>query len=240
MAGAFSASEARHAGGARHARNPRGRGAGPAEPRVKKPGFEVRLANFTGPFDLLLGLISKHQLDITEVALSTVTDEFIKYIKGLQQLGEEWALDEASEFLVIAATLLDLKAARLLPAGEVEDDEDIALLEARDLLFARLLQYKAFKQVAGMMGSTLELEARRYPAAGRAGGALRCPASGTALAAHPAAVRRPGRGGAQAQGSRPHRSRPRAPARHARQRQGTGRAAGPPAAAGHAADASGR
>ncbi|MCU1549227.1 MAG: chromosome segregation protein ScpA [Arthrobacter sp.] len=133
------------------------------QPAGKKPGFEVRLANFTGPFDLLLGLISKHQLDITEVALSTVTDEFIKYIKGLQRLGEEWALDEASEFLVIAATLLDLKAARLLPAGEVEDDEDIALLEARDLLFARLLQYRAFKHVAGMIGSTLELEARRYP-----------------------------------------------------------------------------
>jgi len=123
----------------------------------------VRLANFTGPFDLLLGLITKHQLDITEVALATVTDEFIKYIKNLQQLGEEWALDEASEFLVIAATLLDLKAARLLPAGEVEDDEDIALLEARDLLFARLLQYKAFKQVAGLIDTTLELEARSFP-----------------------------------------------------------------------------
>jgi segregation and condensation protein A len=132
-------------------------------PSGKKPGFEVRLANFTGPFDLLLGLITRHQLDITEVALATVTDEFIKYIKGLQQLGEDWALDEASEFLVIAATLLDLKAARLLPAGEVEDDEDIALLEARDLLFARLLQYKAFKQVAGLLGSALEVEAQRYP-----------------------------------------------------------------------------
>ncbi|WP_104140709.1 ScpA family protein [Arthrobacter sp. ZGTC131] len=130
---------------------------------AKKPGFEVRLANFTGPFDLLLGLISKHQLDITEVALATVTDEFIKYIRNLQKLGEEWALDEASEFLVIAATLLDLKAARLLPAGEVEDDDDIALLEARDLLFARLLQYKAFKQVAALLDATLELEARRYP-----------------------------------------------------------------------------
>lgn len=123
----------------------------------------MRLANFTGPFDLLLGLITKHELDITEVALATVTDEFIRYIKGLQALGEEWALDEASEFLVIAATLLDLKAARLLPAGEVEDEEDIALLEARDLLFARLLQYRAFKHVAGMMGSTLELEGRRFP-----------------------------------------------------------------------------
>ena len=102
-------------------------------------------------------------MDITEVALATVTDEFIKYIRRLQKLGEEWALDEASEFLVIAATLLDLKAARLLPAGEVEDDEDIALLEARDLLFARLLQYKAFKQIAGIMNATLDLEARRYP-----------------------------------------------------------------------------
>jgi segregation and condensation protein A len=130
---------------------------------AKKSGFEVRLANFTGPFDLLLGLITKHKLDITEVALATVTDEFIKYIRNLQQLGEEWALDEASEFLVIAATLLDLKAARLLPAGEVEDDEDIALLEARDLLFARLLQYKAFKHVAGLINTTLELEARSYP-----------------------------------------------------------------------------
>lgn len=132
-------------------------------PEARKSGFEVRLANFTGPFDLLLGLISKHQLDITEVALATVTDEFIKYIRNLQKLGEEWALDEASEFLVIAATLLDLKAARLLPAGEVEDDDDIALLEARDLLFARLLQYKAFKQVAALLDATLELEARRYP-----------------------------------------------------------------------------
>ncbi|MFJ4170465.1 segregation and condensation protein A [Paenarthrobacter sp. NPDC089714] len=130
---------------------------------ASKGGFEVRLANFTGPFDLLLGLIAKHKMDITEVALATVTDEFIKYIRRLQELGEDWALDEASEFLVIAATLLDLKAARLLPAGEVEDDEDIALLEARDLLFARLLQYKAFKEVAGLLGDQLEEEGRRFP-----------------------------------------------------------------------------
>lgn len=130
---------------------------------ARKAGFEVRLANFTGPFDLLLGLISKHKMDITDVALATVTDEFIKYIRRLQELGEDWALDEASEFLVIAATLLDLKAARLLPAGEVEDAEDIALLEARDLLFARLLQYKAFKQVAAILSGTLESEARRFP-----------------------------------------------------------------------------
>ena len=125
--------------------------------------FEVRLDNFTGPFDLLLGLISKHELDITDVAIATVTDEFISYIRALKDLGQEWALDEASEFLVLAATLLDLKAARLLPAGEVESDEDLALLEARDLLFARLLQYKAFKDVAALMGADLEREAQRFP-----------------------------------------------------------------------------
>jgi len=135
-----------------------------AEPRAEgRPGFEVRLDNFSGPFDLLLGLISKHEMDITEVALARVTDEFISYTRRLQESGQDWALDEASEFLVIAATLLDLKAARLLPTGEVEDDEDIALLEARDLLFARLLQYKAFKQIAALMGRRLEEEAARYP-----------------------------------------------------------------------------
>ena len=129
----------------------------------KPTRFEVRLDNFTGPFDLLLGLISKHEMDITDVAIATVTDEFISYLKALQELGQEWALDEASEFLVLAATLLDLKAARLLPAGEVENDEDLALLEARDLLFARLLQYKAFKEVATIMGAELDREAQRFP-----------------------------------------------------------------------------
>src|SRR3954454_15260306 len=126
-------------------------------------GFEVTLKNFTGPFDLLLGLIAKHEMDITEVALARVTDEFISYIRRLRAQDGDWALDEASEFLVIAATLLDLKAAKLLPAGEVENEEDIALLEARDLLFARLLQYKAFKHVAGLINETLEQEDRRYP-----------------------------------------------------------------------------
>jgi segregation and condensation protein A len=122
--------------------------------------FTVRLSNFEGPFDLLLQLISQHQMDVTEVALSRVTDDFIAHLKTL---GEQWDLDETTEFLVIAATLLDLKAARLLPAGDVEDEDDLALLEARDLLFARLLQYRAYKQVAALFG---ELEAgalRRYP-----------------------------------------------------------------------------
>lgn len=127
------------------------------------PGFSVRLTNFTGPFDVLLGLISKHELDITEIALATVTDEFISYIRQLTEAGNAGALDEASGFLVIAATLLDLKAARLLPAGDVEDAADVALLEARDLLFARLLQYRAFKEIAGVLDERLQDEARRFP-----------------------------------------------------------------------------
>ena len=123
-------------------------------------GFEVHLDNFEGPFDLLLGLISKHKLDITEVALSRVTDEFIAYIKAY---GPEWDLDQTSHFLLVAATLLDLKAARLLPSAEVEDEEDLALLEARDLLFARLLQYKAYKEVASVFAGMMAEESRRFP-----------------------------------------------------------------------------
>ncbi len=123
-------------------------------------GFQVHLDVFEGPFDLLLALISKHKLDITEVALSQVTDEFIGYIRAL---ADGWDLDQASFFLVVAATLLDLKAARLLPAGEVEDEEDLALLEARDLLFARLLQYRAYKQVAAVFAGRMAAAARRFP-----------------------------------------------------------------------------
>ncbi|MGA4803161.1 segregation and condensation protein A [Streptomyces lavendulocolor] len=122
--------------------------------------FTVRLANFEGPFDLLLQLISKHKLDVTEVALSKVTDEFMAHIRAM---GPDWDLDQTTEFLVVAATLLDLKAARLLPAAEVEDEADLALLEARDLLFARLLQYRAYKQVADIFAERLESEGRRHP-----------------------------------------------------------------------------
>ncbi|HLU59275.1 MAG TPA: segregation/condensation protein A [Pseudonocardia sp.] len=125
-----------------------------------RPRFQVRLHNFEGPFDLLLQLISKHELDITEMALHTVTDDFIAHLAAL---GDDADLNETTEFLVVAATLLDLKAARLLPNAEVEDEEDLALLEARDLLFARLLQYRAYKQVAELF---VELEAsaqRRFP-----------------------------------------------------------------------------
>jgi segregation and condensation protein A len=112
------------------------------------PRFTVRLTNFEGPFDLLLQLIGKHKLDVTEIALSQVTDEFIAHLRAL---GDELDLDQASEFLVVAATLLDLKAARLLPAADVEDEDDLELLEARDLLFARLLQYRAYKEAAAFL-----------------------------------------------------------------------------------------
>ena len=132
----------------------------PGETAPAGGGFQVHLDVFEGPFDLLLSLISKHKLDITEIALSSVTDEFIGYIRAL---ADGWDLDHASYFLVVAATLLDLKAARLLPAGEVEDEEDLALLEARDLLFARLLQYRAYRDVSAVLAGQLAAEASRYP-----------------------------------------------------------------------------
>ncbi len=135
---------------------------------IERSAFTVSLTNFTGPFDLLLQLISKHKLDVTEVALSQVTDDFIAHLKAAQSAQGPgwWDLDQSSSFIVIAATLLDLKAARLLPSGEVDDAEDLALLEARDLLFARLLQYRAFKLIAIWISETLNVQARRYPRPG--------------------------------------------------------------------------
>jgi len=125
--------------------------------------FSVHLDNFDGPFDLLLQLISRHKMDITEISLSLVTDEFIAFIRALEASGEGWRLDQATEFLVVAATLLDLKAARLLPSGEVDDEEDLALLEARDILFARLLQYRAFKEIAATFSERITLADKFFP-----------------------------------------------------------------------------
>lgn len=122
-------------------------------------GFSVSLSNFNGPFDLLLSLIAKHELDITEVSLSRITDEFISYLRDLDGVEE---LDQATEFLVVAATLLDLKVAGLLPQGELVDAEDVALLEARDLLFARLLQYRAFKEAAQWFSARVDIESTRH------------------------------------------------------------------------------
>ena len=125
-------------------------------------GFSVHLTNFDGPFDLLLQLISRHKMDITEIALGTVTDEFIAYIRDLEKSDEGWDLDKTTEFLVVAATLLDLKAAKLLPSGEIDDEADLALLEARDLLFARLLQYRAFKEIATIFSERIEREEKTF------------------------------------------------------------------------------
>ena len=125
--------------------------------------FEVHLDVFSGPFDLLLGLISKHKLDITEIALAKVTDEFIAHIKTAQASDSEWDLSQASEFLLVAATLLDLKAARLLPQTGPQDEEDLALIEARDLLFARLLQYRAFKDIAHTFAERMATAGRMTP-----------------------------------------------------------------------------
>lgn len=139
----------------------------PVEPVVgpdAPPRFRVSLNSFEGPFDLLLSLISKRELDITEIALSAVTDEFLSHLRGLHAEGSTDIdeLDQASEFLIVAVTLLDWKIASLLPQGELVDAEDVALLEARDLLFARLLQYRAFKQASGWFASHIDAETRRH------------------------------------------------------------------------------
>lgn len=125
-------------------------------------GFSLHLDNFDGPFDLLLQLISRHKMDITEIALGTVTNEFISYIKQLENSENGWDLDKTTEFLVVAATLLDLKAAKLLPSGQIDDEADLALLEARDLLFARLLQYRAFKELSSIFAERIEREEKSF------------------------------------------------------------------------------
>ena len=125
-------------------------------------GFSLHLDNFDGPFDLLLQLISRHKMDITDIALGTVTDEFISYIKHLENSENGWDLDKTTEFLVVAATLLDLKAAKLLPSGQIDDEADLALLEARDLLFARLLQYRAFKELSAIFAERIEREEKSF------------------------------------------------------------------------------
>jgi segregation and condensation protein A len=123
------------------------------------PVFEVSQAAFSGPFELLLSLIARKKLDITELALAEVADDFIAYLRV-----SGFDLERATEFLVVAATLLDLKAARLLPVEVRGDDEDdFALLEERDLLFARLMQYRAYKRAAELL-SGLELLETRYVA----------------------------------------------------------------------------
>ena len=131
----------------------------PAPTGEETEGFALDIDGFSGPFDLLLRLISRHEFDIIELAISTVTDEFIAYVRQLDERGQ---LEESSQFIGVAATLIDIKVAELLPRGEVVDPEDVALLEARDLLFARLLQYRAFKQAAEWLSTKLGEESGRH------------------------------------------------------------------------------
>ncbi|MFD1720654.1 segregation and condensation protein A [Amnibacterium endophyticum] len=121
--------------------------------------FRVRVGGFDGPFDLLLDLIGRHELEVTALSLSAVTDEFLAH---LGRLGDAVGLETQSSFLVVGTTLLDAKIAGLLPQGEAVDPEAVAVLEARDLLFARLLQYRAYREASAWFGDAFETEASRH------------------------------------------------------------------------------
>lgn len=122
--------------------------------------FRVDLDVFQGPFDLLLQLITRRELDITEVSLSAITDEFIASVSAIDSSSD---LNRATEFIVVAATLLDMKLVSLLPQGDYVDAEDVAILEARDLLFARLLQYRAYKEASRWFDQRFGAERTRHP-----------------------------------------------------------------------------
>jgi segregation and condensation protein A len=121
--------------------------------------YVVKTEVFEGPFDLLLHLIARQRVDLWQVSLSRITEDYLAEIRRMRELD----LEVATEFLVVAATLLELKAARLLPAPDANPDEIEAVLEERDLLFARLLQYRAYKQVAGLFGARLAEQAAYHP-----------------------------------------------------------------------------
>ena len=171
----------------------------------REPAFAVRLDNFEGPFDLLLSLIA---------STSSTSPRWrcrrspTSSSRTSRPAATAWDLEQTTSFLLVASTLLDLKAARLLPQGDVEDEEDLALLEARDLLFARLLQYRAFKQVAGVLEQRMAEEARRHPRVGRARGAVRDAAARGADRPRAGGVRRRSRRGRWSP-SRSRRCRPR-------------------------------
>jgi len=117
--------------------------------------YVVRTEVFEGPFDLLLHLIARQRVDIWQVSLSRITEDYLAEVRRMRQLN----LEVATEFLVVAATLLELKAARLLPAPDADPDEAETALEERDLLFARLLQYRAYKQAAELFGERMAEQA---------------------------------------------------------------------------------
>lgn len=120
--------------------------------------YQVHLPVFEGPFDLLLHLIAKRELDIYEISLATITEEYLAHLQAMQDLD----LEIATEFLIVAATLVEMKAARLLP-GPPREDEDGLLLSDRDVLIARLLEYRAFKDAAAVLRGRIEDNAGHFP-----------------------------------------------------------------------------
>ncbi|MFR3543073.1 MAG: segregation and condensation protein A [Bifidobacterium longum] len=125
-------------------------------------GFQVNLEVYSGPFDALLGMIANNKLELTEVSLSSITEEFLTYVRGLDFTKN---MDEASAFLDIASILVEAKSVAILPGGEdsQHDEQSLEVLRERDLLFARLLQYRAYKQAAGDFRARIAANAGRFP-----------------------------------------------------------------------------
>lgn len=125
-------------------------------------GFQVNLEVYSGPFDALLGMIANNKLELTEVSLSSITEEFLTYVRGLDFTKN---MDEASAFLDIASILVEVKSVAILPGGEdnQHDEQSLEALRERDLLFARLLQYRAYKQAAGDFRARIAANSGRFP-----------------------------------------------------------------------------
>lgn len=125
-------------------------------------GFQVNLEVYSGPFDALLGMIANNKLELTEVSLSSITEEFLTYVRGLDFTKN---MDEASAFLDIASILVEAKSVAILPGGEdsQHDEQSLEALRERDLLFARLLQYRAYKQAAGDFRARIAANSGRFP-----------------------------------------------------------------------------
>lgn len=125
-------------------------------------GFRVNLEVYSGPFDALLGMIANNRLELTEVSLSSITEEFLTYVRGLDFKKN---MDEASAFLDIASILVEAKSVAILPGGEdsQHDEQSLEVLRERDLLFARLLQYRAYKQAAGDFRARIAANSGRFP-----------------------------------------------------------------------------
>jgi len=121
--------------------------------------YQVKLEAFEGPFDLLINLISRQKIDIYEIPLAKITNEYLDYIDSMQEID----LEVSTEFLLVAATLLDIKAANLLPKKEdPRDEEELSPHEAREVLIARLIEYKKFKNVSGELASRYAAESKYY------------------------------------------------------------------------------